>query len=305
LATLLAGCEASGSHSVATAAPSNPTAPPSVPTPEAPPVAASASATTSGPASASAAPSEQASAAAPPTPAPPRAATASAAAPPKPAPKPLPADAGVVLDAGRAATDAGVATSPGKAVALAVDAIFAASKTYTAQFDQQYTAKITGIVKDSSGVLYMQRPDKISFRYNPPNNSRIVADGTTIKIYTPQDNQMIVQPMQKTQYPGALAFMMGNGIASSFDFAVRDRIPYAGTVLEGKPLVANPSYETVTFFVGKTALAARDPGVLERVIVVDAQGNKNRFDFKNASQPASISPPEFTFTPPPGTTIVP
>jgi outer membrane lipoprotein carrier protein len=150
----------------------------------------------------------------------------------------------------------------------------------------------------------MERPDKISFRYDPPNNGRIVADGSTIKIYTPQDNQMIVQAMQKTQYPGALAFMMGNGIASSFDFAVRERVPYPGTVLEGKPLVPNPSYETVTFFVGKTGLAARDPGVLERVIVIDAQGNKNRFDFKNASQPASISPAEFTFTPPPGTTIV-
>jgi outer membrane lipoprotein carrier protein len=199
--------------------------------------------------------------------------------------------------------------SPGRAVALQVDAIFAASKTYSAQFEQHYTAKFTGAVKDSSGQLFVQRPDKISFRYNPPSGNRIVADGTTIKVYMADDKQMFQQPMAKTQYPGALAFMMGNGIASSFDFTVRRPVvagpAYAGTILEGKPLAPNPSYETVTFFVGQVALAARDPGAVERVIVLDAQGNKNRFDFKSASQPASISPAEFTFTPPPGTTIMP
>jgi outer membrane lipoprotein carrier protein len=117
---------------------------------------------------------------------------------------------------------------------------------------------------------------------------------------------MFETPAQKTQYPGALAFMMGNGIASSFDFSIRQLASgpaYAGTVLEGKPLVPNPSYETVTFFVGQAKLRARDPGVIERVLIVDAQGNKNRFDFTNASQPASIPASEFTFTPPPGTTI--
>ena len=42
---------------------------------------------------------------------------------------------------------------------------------------------------------------------------------------------------------------------------------------------------------------------MERVLLLDAQGNKNRFTFTNVTQPASIAPAEFTFTPPPGTTV--
>jgi outer membrane lipoprotein carrier protein len=38
-------------------------------------------------------------------------------------------------------------------------------------------------------------------------------------------------------------------------------------------------------------------------LVIDAQGNKNRFDFEGVTQPDKIDPAEFTFTPPPGTDL--
>jgi len=164
---------------------------------------------------------------------------------------------------------------------------------------------VTGSVKDSTGVVYVERPSKVSFRYDPPSKNRIVSDGTTLKVYIAEDNQMIQTPVDKTQYPGALAFMMGNGIASSFNFTVNTRAAYAGTVLEGKPLVPNPSYETVMFFVDGGLLAKADPGAMARVLILDAQSNKNRFDFSGATQPATIPADEFTFTPPPGTTLLP
>ncbi len=243
-------------------------------------------------------------------PVPPPEPTLSASTAPKPSP-PRPAhtthaDAGAP-DAGTlAAADAGAAPAgPGLAVAQQVDAIFATKKTFFAHFKQQYTAFVSATVKDSSGVVYVERPSKISFRYDPPNRNRIVSDGTTIKVYLAEDNQMIQTPVDKTQYPGALAFMMGNGIASSFAFTVNTRAPYAGTVLEGKPLVPNPSYEQVLFYVDAGLLAKGDAGAMARVLILDAQHNKNRFDFSGATQPASISPDEFTFTPPPGTTILP
>jgi outer membrane lipoprotein-sorting protein len=210
-------------------------------------------------------------------------------------------DAGTLAALGTGAAPA----SPGLEVARHVDAIFASKKTFFAHFKQQYTPFVSGTVKDSSGVVYVERPSKISFRYDPPSKNRIVSDGTTIKVYLGDDNQMIQTPVDKTQYPGALAFMMGNGIATSFDFTVNTRAQYAGTVLEGKPLVPNPSYETVLFFVDAGLLAKGDAGAMARVLILDAQKNKNRFDFTGATQPATISPDEFIFTPPPGTTILP
>ncbi len=227
-------------------------------------------------------------------------ATASAR-PPRPA---RTADAGAP-DAGSLATGVVAAPGPGLQVAQQVDAIFAAKKTFFAHFKQQYTPFVSGAVKESSGVVYVERPSKISFRYDPPSKNRIVSDGTTIKVYIADDNQMIQTPVDKTQYPGALAFMMGNGIATSFSFSVNSRAAYAGTVLEGKPLVPNPSYETVMFFVDGGLLAKGDAGAMARVLILDAQKNKNRFDFTGATQPATIDPAEFTFTPPPGTTLLP
>jgi hypothetical protein len=98
---------------------------------------------------------------------------------------------------------------------------------------------------------------------------------------------------------------MGNGISTSFDFAINAKAQWAnGTVLDGRPLQPNPSYELVMFYVDTSMLAKGDPNAIQRVLAVDAQKNKNRFDFLGVTQPASIDPAEFTFTPPAGTNVV-
>lgn len=208
-------------------------------------------------------------------------------------------------DAGPTSADAGAAPlSPAAAVAQKVDAIFLGKKAFTARFKQQYTQKISGKVKDSAGTLFVEKPNKISFRYDPPNKNRIVSDGKTLKIYVAEDNQMFETSVDKTEYPGALAFLMGNGISPSFNFTLNDKAKFdGGSVLLGKPREPTPSYEYVLFYVDSAMLEKADPGVMRRVLIVDAQGNKNRFDFEGAAQPASVDPAEFTFTPPPGTNM--
>jgi outer membrane lipoprotein carrier protein len=216
------------------------------------------------------------------------------------------ADAGAPSDAGSLAmSDAGaVPAGPGAEIAQKVDAIFLGRKTFSARFKQQYSQKIAGQVKDSTGTVFVEKPNKISFRYDAPNKNRIVSDGTTLKVYVAEDNQMFETPVQKTQYPGALAFLMGNGIGPSFTFTLNDKAKFdGGPVLLGKPVQPTPSYEYVMFYVDQALLAKSDPGVIRRVLIVEAQGNRNRFDFEGASQPASIDPGEFSFTPPPGTNI--
>ena len=74
-------------------------------------------------------------------------------------------------------------------------------------------------------------------------------------------------------------------------------------MLLGKPRSPTPHYDYVMFYIDKALLEKGDPNVVRRVLIVDAQGNKNRFDFEGATQPASIDPGEFIFNPPEGTTI--
>jgi outer membrane lipoprotein carrier protein len=225
------------------------------------------------------------------------------------------ADAGAKADAGSAtaAADAGppvqvgaAAAGSADAVAEQIDKIFVGKSTFTAKFKQEFVQKVSGAVKKSTGTVFVEKPNKISFRYDAPNKNRIVSDGTTLKVYVAEDSQMLVQPVQNTEYPGALSFIMGRGLRPSFTFTFNEnaKATYtAGPVLHGKPRSPTPHYESVFFYVDQALLDKGDPNVIRRVLIVDAQGNRNRFDFEGASQPASIDAGEFVFTPPAGTNI--
>ncbi|WP_437731644.1 LolA family protein [Sorangium sp. So ce1335] len=191
-----------------------------------------------------------------------------------------------------------------EAVAAEVDTIFVGKKTYLARFKQEHTQKISGAVKKQSGTLSVEKPNKLSFRYDPPIQNRIVSDGVSLKVYVAEDRQMFVTPVQNSEYPGALSFLMGHGLRPSFTFTFNEKANFeGGPVLVGKPRAPTPHYEYVMFYIDRALLAKKDPGVIRRVLIVDAQGNRNRFDFENASQPASIDPAEFRFTAPPGTDV--
>jgi outer membrane lipoprotein carrier protein len=189
------------------------------------------------------------------------------------------------------------------AIAQKVDVIFSPKKNYFAKFKQKLEQKVTGQKKESTGALNVERPNKVSFRYDPPNKNRVVADGTTLKAYVAEDNQMFESKVSSSAYAGGLAFFMG-GLLKTMSFTFNEKADYKdGYVLIGKPRSPSPSYEFVIFYVNKALLEKGDPGCLERIVIVDAQGNKNRFDFTEASFPASVPATEWEFTAPPGTNI--
>ena len=190
------------------------------------------------------------------------------------------------------------------AVAAAIDGIFKDHNTFKARFLQKHKQKITGKEREQKGTVYVLRPNKISFRYDAPNNNRIVSDGSTLKLYVAEDAQMFEHPVKDTEYPGAFGFIMGSGIRSSFEFTFNEKVKFElGPVLVGKPRTANPQYEQVLFYVDKTKLEKKDPGAVTGVLILDAQGNRNRFELFDQSFPDKIDASEFTFTPPAGTNI--
>jgi outer membrane lipoprotein carrier protein len=109
-------------------------------------------------------------------------------------------------------------------------------------------------------------------------------------------------PMDKAQQPAALAFLTGSGkLDQSFNFQLFDgsamNFP-GGQVLVGTPKSPNPAYDKVLFYVDTQSSQVR------RVMIIDGQGNRNRFDFINPQVNLPVTPGQFNFTPPPGTTIV-
>jgi outer membrane lipoprotein carrier protein len=188
-------------------------------------------------------------------------------------------------------------------IAARVQAFYDKTKTFQAEFKQQYVIKVhPDQPRTSEGRVAFEKPGKMSWRYQQPNGNRVVSDGRVLKIYEQDNQQMFEQPVDKSQYPAALAFLMGQGeLTKSFTLRVLDASAMkfeGGWVLEGTPKDPTPAYQKVLLYVDTATSQVR------RVLILDAQGNRNRFDFDNPLVNTPVPPNEFSFTPPEGTQIV-
>lgn len=189
-----------------------------------------------------------------------------------------------------------------ESVAAKVQAFYNETRTFQATFAQTYKVKAYNQTKKSSGTVIFAKPGKMSWSYDTPAGNRVVSDGKTLKVYEKENNQMYEQPVEKSQYPAALSFLMGQGdISKSFQLKLLDAATMkweGGFVLEGTPREATPAYQKVLFYVDGPTSQVR------RVIILDAQGNKNTFDFKNPKVNEDVPPETFVFEPPKGTQVI-
>ncbi len=202
-----------------------------------------------------------------------------------------------------AATCIGLTATPAADQAVGcVQWVYDQSRTFQATFEQRFTVKAYATEKSSSGQVLFEKPGKMLWKYSTPQNNRVVSDGVVIKVYDANNSQMYEQSMNKSQYPAALSFLTGTGnLSGSFDFTITpgDKLGFAGGyVLIGVPKETTPAYSKVLFYVDLGTSQVR------RVMIIDGQGNRNRFDFVNPQFNLAIAPGTFQYTPPPGTTIV-
>jgi len=201
-----------------------------------------------------------------------------------------------------AAPPAAAAAPSASDIAKRVQNFYDGTKTFQAEFTQTYVIKVQNKKKDSKGKVSFEKPGKMSFRYAEPNGNRVVSDGKTIKVYEKANEQMYESKVEKSQYPAALAFLMGQGKLEQ-DFTLKLLDPATmkfegGYVLECTPKQVSPAYQKMLLYVDGPTSQVR------RALILDAQGNKNRFDFSAPVVNKPIDKTEFEFTAPPGTKIV-
>lgn len=203
--------------------------------------------------------------------------------------------------AGKAGANPGSSLSADEIVTR-VQEVYDRAKSFKAGFKQKYTVfAYNNKSKESAGSVIFEKPGKMSWRYTT-NGNRVVSDGKLIKIYEKDNKQMYEQPLDKTQYPAALSFLTGQGqLKQNFKFTKLDSKQMkfeSGYVLQGDPLQPTAAYDRVLFYVDAQTYQVR------RVLIKDAQNNRNTFDFVTAE--VNTKPPkgEFVFTPPPGTQVI-
>lgn len=186
-------------------------------------------------------------------------------------------------------------------IADRVQAFYDKTKTFQAGFKQRFTIQSHNKNKDSQGTVVFEKPGKMSWRYTN-NGNRVVSDGKIIKIYEKENRQMYEESLAKSQYPAALAFLVGGGnLKKAFRLKKLDARQMkfeGGYVLLGEPREPTPAYQKMLLYVDAGTYQVR------RVLLLDAQGNKNRFDFVDPVVNKKAPEGEFQFTPPQGTQII-
>lgn len=188
------------------------------------------------------------------------------------------------------------------AVVTKVQAFYDKTQSFESEFTQEFFVKSHNVRKQSKGLVTFAKPGRMDWVYQDPKDNRVVSDGTVLRVYEAANKQMFEQQVDKSQYPAALAFLTGNGkLADLFAFELYDGAAMAfpgGQVLVGAPKQATPAYQKVLFYVDTQTAQVR------RVMIIDGQGNRNRFDFENPKVNVPIKEDRFKFTPPPGTQVI-
>jgi outer membrane lipoprotein carrier protein len=194
-------------------------------------------------------------------------------------------------------------TSPeAKAVVERVQAFYDKTTSFRADFNQEFVATLHNKKTVSNGSVVFVKPGKMSWRYASPAGNRIVSNGSKLRVYEAANQQMFESAVDKAQYPAALSFLTGQGkLLDTFSFELKSGAEMkfeGGSVLVGTPKTPSPAYKKVLFYVDDKTSQVR------RVLILDNQGSKNRFDFLNPKVNEAVPDSEFVFEPPPGTSVV-
>jgi outer membrane lipoprotein carrier protein len=193
-----------------------------------------------------------------------------------------------------------------RAVAGAVQAFYDQTQDVSATFFQTYVNKLYQRTDRSSGRVVFKKPGKMRWDYDKPNGKVIVSNGSKLLVYEPgeagEQGQVVEQAIGQAQLPQAMAFLMGTGkLEDDFTFRLLDaqREGYAaGDVLELRPKQPTPHFDRILFYVERTP-ALR--GLVRRLLIIDANGNRNRFDFSALKFNSNVGEQTFEWRPPQGT----
>lgn len=198
------------------------------------------------------------------------------------------------------------AQSDAETVAAAVQTFYDQAKDLTASFFQTYVNKVYQRTDRSKGRVVFKKPGMMRWDYDLPNGKVITSNGKKVLVYEPGEDgdkgQVIEQDLGAAQLPQAMSFLLGTGkLQEDFTFRLLDaaREGYSsGDVLELRPKVATPHFERLLFYVERQK-ALR--GLVRRLLIIDASGNRNRFDFSAIKFNANVGTQLFEFKPPQGT----
>jgi outer membrane lipoprotein carrier protein len=168
--------------------------------------------------------------------------------------------------------------------------------TFSARFTQVVLDERLSPIQESSGTLWIERPNKFRWDYEKPYKQRIVADGERLWVYDVGLQQVSVRRLSG-----------GLGDTPAMLLAGRGRLEDNFTI---KPLSAQNDIEWVQLSPRRKDSGYEDirigfaQGKLRVLEMVDGFGQVTRVTFQSSRENPRIEPDRFSFTPPEGVDVV-
>jgi outer membrane lipoprotein carrier protein len=197
-----------------------------------------------------------------------------------------------------------------RAIVTLVQTFYDQTKTLQALFEQTRYTRLYDRYDRARGAVVFKKPGKMRWDYAEPNGQVFVSDGKKLLIYQPPEEgekrgQLIERKLDQDQLPSACSFLTGEGDLEK-DFEVRlldhDNASFEdGHVLQLIPRKPTPNYEQLVFYVRTLSTDGKRAGIVQRVLIIDAAGNRNRFDFSKLKFNRDVPDKRFDYRPPKGT----
>lgn len=166
----------------------------------------------------------------------------------------------------------------------------------SAQFNQVVVDESGNTVQESSGTLWIQRPNKFRWNYDKPYQQQIVADGKQIWVYDPGLQQVTVRPLTGGLDDTPAMLLAGKGrLDDNFiikSLEAQDDLEW----VQLTPRHKDSGYEDI-----RIGFAHDKMRVLE---MVDGFGHTTRVTFKAVQENGRVDASRFRFTPPQGVDVV-
>jgi len=191
-----------------------------------------------------------------------------------------------------------------------VQSFYDQTKTLQAEFEQTRYTRLYDRYDRAKGKVVFKKPGMMRWDYAQPNGQVFVSNGERLLIYQPPEEgekhgQLIERALGEDQLPSAFSFLTGSGNLEK-DFEVRllehDNEKFKdGYVLQLIPRKLTPNYEQLVFYVRTLTNDGKRAGIVQRVLIIDSAGNRNRFDFSKIKFNRDVPDKRFSYRPPKGT----
>lgn len=200
------------------------------------------------------------------------------------------------------------AQTPPTATTLAhtVDAHYNHLQSLSAHFTERFQGM--GIDRTESGTLLLRKPGRMRWAYtsgsasDAPSGKLFILDGKFAINYTPGDAQATRIPAkQLDDLRSPLRFLLGHtDLARELDNLTLTLVsspPNATYTLSGTPKGMQQSVQSL-------ALTVNPSGQIESMRIQQTDGSTTTFTFTGIRENVPTTPADFTFTPPPGVTLI-